>query len=149
MYPEPAHKPALREEDLDEDQLGTYDPKGEYNCTPLINLVRLNPQNEVLRNNLIGLIEFGAKVNVVDSDGRDAVMHAIMKDNAMALKLIFDNKRTLNINLRAQDKAGRSACHYVVNPVRFGSYENVEILGLLHKQGFDLNMKDAHGKTPA
>jgi hypothetical protein len=38
-----------------------------------------------MRRNLIGLIEFGAKLNVVDSDGRDPIMHAIIKDNQMAL----------------------------------------------------------------
>ena len=37
----------------------------------------------------------------------------------------------------------------MVNPVRFGSYENVEILGLLHKYGFNLRLKDSLDKTPA
>jgi len=102
-----------------------------------------------MRNNLIGLIEFGAKLNITDSDGRDPVMHAIMKNNAMALKMLFENKSKLYLNVQGQDKAGRSAAHYVVNPVRFGSFENVEILRLLHAQGFNLNLKDAQGMTPA
>lgn len=38
--------------------------------------------------------------------------------------------------------------HYVVNPIKFGSYENVEILRDLHKNGFDLSIKDSVGKTP-
>ena len=37
----------------------------------------------------------------------------------------------------------------MVNPVRFGSFENVEILELLHKYGFNLQLKDAQSKTPA
>lgn len=102
-----------------------------------------------MRNNLIGLIEFGAKLNITDSDGRDPVMHAIMKDNTMALKMLFENKSNAHINLHGQDKAGKSAAHYVVNPVRFGSYENVEILQLLHKQGFNLQLKDAQKMQPA
>jgi hypothetical protein len=40
IYPEELFKPALKDEELDEDQLGTYDPKGQYHCTPLINLLR-------------------------------------------------------------------------------------------------------------
>lgn len=111
--------------------------------------MRLNPQNETMRNNLIGLVEFGARLDMTDSDGRDAIMHAIMKDNAMVLKVLFENKSNLHINLAGQDKAGKSAAHYVVNPVRFGSYENVEILQLLHKQGFNLLLSDAQNKQPA
>lgn len=149
VYPEAHYKPAIKEDDLDETHLESYDPKGDYHCTPLINLVRLNPQNEVMRNNLIGLIEFGAKLNVTDSDGRDPIMHAIMKDNVMVLKMLFENKKQLHLNPVCQDKAGKSAAHYVVNPVRFGSFENVEILELLHKYGFNLQLKDSHGKTAA
>lgn len=52
-----------------------------------------------MRNNLIGLIEFGAKLNITDSDGRDPVMHAIMKNNAMALKMLFENKSKLHLNV--------------------------------------------------
>ena len=100
VYPEETYKPALKDEELDEDHLGTYDPKGKYFCTPLINLIRINPPNETMRNNLIGLIEFGAKLDVVDSDGRDPVMHAIMKDNTMVIKMLFENKKVLQMNLK-------------------------------------------------
>ena len=99
VYPEAHYKPALKEDELEEDHLGSYDPSGQYYCTPIINLLRLNPQNETMRNNLIGLIEFGAKLDITDSDGRDPVMHAIMKDNTMALKMLFDNKSSAHINL--------------------------------------------------
>jgi hypothetical protein len=37
----------------------------------------------------------------------------------------------------------------VINPIRFGSYENLEILQLLHQYGFNLNLKDAQGLTPS
>lgn len=149
VYPESHYKPALKEEELQDKYLGTYEPKGKYYCSPLINLLRLNPSDEVMRRNLIGLIEFGAKLNVVDSDGRDPIMHAIIKDNQMALQLLFDNKKALLVNTQGQDKAGKSAAHYVVNPVRFGSFENVDILKLLKQQGFNLKLKDAEGKAPS
>ena len=51
-----------------------------------------------MRGNLIGLIEFGAKLDVVDSDGRDPIMHAIMKDNVMVVKMLLENKKSLNHN---------------------------------------------------
>jgi ankyrin repeat protein len=76
-----------------EEHLGEYDPKGQYYCTPLINLLRLNPQNETMRNNMIGLLEFGAKLDIVDSDGRDPIMHAIVKNNVMALRMMLENQR--------------------------------------------------------
>jgi ankyrin repeat protein len=102
-----------------------------------------------MRNNLIGLIEFGAKLDVTDSDGRDAIMWGIIIDNVMVLKMLFENKKALNFNPHGQDKAGKSATHFVINPIRYGSYENLEILGLLHKYGFNLQIKDASGQTPA
>ena len=42
-YPEKLFKPALKEEELDEDHFESYDTKGTYMCTPLINLIRQNP----------------------------------------------------------------------------------------------------------
>lgn len=43
IYPEPHYKPALKEDDILEEYMDSYDPKGKYHCTPLINLLRLNP----------------------------------------------------------------------------------------------------------
>lgn len=141
VYPEECFKPAFKDEELEE--LDDYDPKGKYYATPLINLIRQEPNNEILRNNLIGLIEYGAKLDVVDSDGRDPIMHAIINNNTMVVEILLENKKALHINLNNRDKAGKSACHYVVNPLKYGSFENVQILKLLHKYQFNLNLKDA------
>lgn len=103
----------------------------------------------MLRNNLIGLIEYGAKLDVVDSDGRDPIMHAIIQNNEMVVKILLENKKALNVNINGQDKAGKSAVHYVVNPLKFGSFENVTILKLLHQYKFNMTIKDADNKTPA
>ena len=81
--------------------MDNYDPKGKYYSTPLINLIRRNGKNEILRNNIIGLIEYGAKLNVYDSDGRDPVMYAIMNNNVMVLKILLENKKVLNVNQNA------------------------------------------------
>lgn len=44
---------------------------------------------------MIGLIEHKAKINIVDSDGRDPIMHAIMSNNEMVLTILLENKRSL------------------------------------------------------
>lgn len=75
-----------------------YDPKGKYYCTPLINLIRQNPKNDVMRANLIGLIEHGAKLDIVDSDGRDPIIHSVIINNTMVLTIMLENKKALKVN---------------------------------------------------
>lgn len=53
------------------------------------------------------------------------------------------NKTKINPNV--QDANGKTALHYVVNPLDFGSYENVKLLTLLVKSGADVNIKDKQG----
>ena len=79
LYPEESFKPGFKEHEVDD--LSNYDANGKYFTTPLINLIRQNPKNEIMRGNLIGLIEHGAKLDFLDSDGRDAIMHAVKKNN--------------------------------------------------------------------
>jgi hypothetical protein len=62
---------------------------------------------------------------------------------------LLANDISAKINKECQDKTGKSAVHYVVNPIKFGSYENVNVLRSLAKKGFNLKLKDANGKTPA
>jgi hypothetical protein len=45
--------------------------------------------------------------------------------------------------------AGKSAAHFVINPIEFGSYENLTILNILYQCGFNLNLMDAKGLTPS
>ncbi len=70
-------------------------------------------------------------------------MHAIINNNTMVIEILLENKKALNINPNNQDKAGKTAVHYVVNPLRYGSYENLQILKFLHKYGFNFKLKDA------
>jgi hypothetical protein len=114
VYPEETYKPCFKEEEVDEQHMHNYDPKGPYHCSLLVHLVRQNGENEQLRNSLIGLIEFGAKLDVVDSDGRDPIMYAIINNNTMVVKLLLENKKALKVDPNAQDKSGKSAVHYVV-----------------------------------
>lgn len=77
---------------------------------------------------------------MIDSHGRDALMYAIMHNDLELVKFILNNKeRGLIKNLTDND--GKNAIHYVVNPAKFGSFENVEILNTLLTLDnyFDLN----------
>jgi len=38
--------------------------------------------------------------------------------------------------------------HYVVNPVGFGTYENVEILNELRNAGYKCDLQDKEGYSP-
>jgi ankyrin repeat protein len=53
------------------------------------------------------------------------------------------NRTKLDPNV--QDANGKTALHYVVNPLDFGSYENVQMLLTLAKAGADVNVKDKQG----
>lgn len=50
-----------------------------------------------------------------------------------------------NFNPNHIDSEGKNAIHYVVNPVEYGSYENVEILELLKAAKISLSVKDNSG----
>jgi ankyrin repeat protein len=96
----------------------------------------------VVNPNIAVLLRYQAKLNIQDTDGRDPLMYAVMENNEPLIRLLMDNKMHGPIGTDCQDKLGKSAAHYVVNPIRFGSYENVRILEELHRQGFDLGLED-------
>lgn len=95
VYPEDSFKPAFTEDQIGKDKLAQgYDPKKPYKCTILINMIRQAPSFEmVIRNNILGLLESKAKLNVVDSDGRDALMHAIISNNEALVKMLLENRK--------------------------------------------------------
>jgi len=112
-----------------------------YKCSLVINIVRhLAIDMEFLRPNLQCLFEFGARLDVVDSHGRDALMYAIMHNDLELAKFLINNKDKGLIRNHT-DNEGKNAIHYVVNPAKFGSFENVTMLNALVAVGnfFDLN----------
>lgn len=98
--------------------------------------------------NLRGLLQRGAKFNVHDSDGRDAMSYAILDNNLGLVKFLIANGQLGLLVRDVQDRAGRSAAHFVVNPCKFGSYENVAILEELAAAGHELRSLDSAGKEP-
>ncbi len=76
-------------------------------------------------------------------------MYTIMKNDVNLLEKLLESSKGQKFNLKGQDFEGKSAAHFVVNPLPFGSFENVEILNILQKSGFDLQLKDIHGNPPS
>jgi hypothetical protein len=76
-------------------------------------------------------------------------MYAVMKDDEALVDFLLQRKKIKRDKIRrAQDLKGKTAVHYVVNPIAFGSYENVKILRKLHQFGFAMNVRDETGLTP-
>ena len=121
-----------------------------YKCSILINIIRHSAVDmEFMRPNLQCLFEFGAKLDVIDSSGRDVLMYAIIHNDMDLVKFLLNNKANGLIRNHT-DHEGKNAIHYVVNPAKFGSFENVAMLNALIAVNsfFDLNQKDKSGKTP-
>lgn len=75
-------------------------------------------------------------------------MYAIEQNNCDIVKFLLKNKEKGLIRNHT-DNEGKNAIHYVVNPTKFGSYENEEILNtLITENDYELNRKDNYGKTP-
>ncbi len=101
VYPENTHKPAFTEEDAEDE---SYDPKATYKCTPLINLIRQNAKfKEIMRDNVMGLIQYGAKFNILDSDGRDPLTYAVISNNQALIRMMIDNKMQGQLSLTTRD----------------------------------------------
>lgn len=137
-----------------EDTIKSENSSEPYQCTLLTNIIRklaykaITNDSAPLRSNVLAMMHFGAKVDILDSDGRDPLIYSIKSNNINLVDFLIQNRAKLNLLNKVQDKKGKSAVHFVVNPCDFGSFENVEMLRLLHKAGFPLNLKDANGKTP-
>ena len=57
-------------------------------------------------------------------------------------------KKTSNIKLNATDHSGWTAIHYLVEPLEYGTYDNVHILKVLAENGANIEAKLPNGSTP-
>jgi hypothetical protein len=57
-------------------------------------------------------------------------------------------KNGQRVALNNKDQDGKSAIHFVVCPIEFGSYENDDLLIAMMDFGFEANLEDLDGKTP-
>lgn len=153
VYLESAFEPAYAK---NQSQLiaGIQYDSDQYKTTISINTVRQliksgTPGDEAtLLENLQGLLKQGAKLDVSDSDGRDCMAYAIMANSLQLVRFLIVNASVGRLRGDNQDRAGKSSAHFVVNPCKFGSYENVQILRALAEAEHSLNMTDAAGKKP-
>lgn len=92
--------------------------------------------------NLIG----PATINLPDEQGRVPLVNAVIANRLDLVRLLLKVK---GVDVNFQDPIeGKSVVHFVVNPLPFGSYENVEILTALLKAKAKLNLQDKSGRTP-
>lgn len=94
------------------------------------------------------LLSNGATFDRKDSKGRDVMSYAIENNDLALVKYLISHASAGKLLINTQDEEGKSAFHYVVNPVGFGSYENVQIFDELKKAGYKTDLKDISGQTP-
>ena len=74
---------------------------------------------------------------MTDSDGRDIIFYAVMANNHDLVDILI-KKQANSLRTDITDALSKNPVHYAVNPQPLGSYENVEILRLLAKAGYNL-----------
>ncbi len=94
------------------------------------------------------LLESGANLNVGGVDGVTPVMMCVKKNDMKTLTLFLSKAKSESLNVNKQDSEGKTCLHYVVNPVEYGSFENVALLELLVSKGADINIKDKKNHPP-
>lgn len=83
-----------------------------------------------------------------DSEGKDVMSYAIQNNDLSLVKFLIAHKSNHKLLINNQDNQGKSAAHYVVNPIGYGTYENAQMIDELCKAGFKLDLKDKEGFTP-
>jgi ankyrin repeat protein len=125
-----------------------------YKCTPVIHAIR-HPSIE--RDNiklvLKDLLGSGADAGIQDSDGRDALTHAVIRNHTNTFNFILDSfgeekKEAVPLKKDSIDSKGKTLIHHIVNPLPFGSYENAEMLKRAIDEGFAAKSRDNDGLTP-
>lgn len=100
----------------------------------MLNLVRQmvgkseEAEQKRLRGVVLGMMNYGASLDVLDSDGRDVMSYAILHNNFSFVQFLIANKFEGGLKNSLKDVAGKTAAHLVVDPLPFGSYENSTIL---------------------
>ena len=117
-----------------------------YIVTPLIYVILKSASKSVL-NIINWYINHGADLNEVDDQGRHALIYAITENSKKVAKFLLSQKT--NSPQRLSDHNGKTLLHYVVCPLEYGSYENIDMLKLIYQHFKELiNTPDKHGRTP-
>jgi ankyrin repeat protein len=101
----------------------------------------LNKYFDSFRNNLIGMVGFGADINIVDIEGK-TVFSKIMKHNTNG-KLFEVLIEVARFKYDSRDKQGRTLCHHAV------LNKNLEITKMIYEKNNEvLNISDGYGILP-
>ena len=136
----------------------------DYKCTPVIHSIR---HDSKVRDNikivLKELLENGADASIQDSEGKDALVHAVIRNHTNTFHYILNlleedeeeeekkgEEPKVRVALKKDqvDKNGKSLIHHIVNPLSFGSFENADLLKRAIESGFIANNRDNNGMTP-
>lgn len=91
------------------------------------------------------LLEHGARVNVVDREGKTALMWACVRGQENVVRKILDAS-LLDLDLNGGDKFGNTALFYAASS---GQVNTVKMLvTALKRFGLDIDKKNAQGMTP-
>lgn len=113
----------------------------QVSLTPLLHAIKEKAPADVIKY----LLDCGCSLQETDSKGRNAFMYAITNNDAELVRALITEG---TLNLLQTDKAGRTALHYAVQPLPYGSYENIQILDLLLKQTSNPHSLDIHRQSP-
>ena len=95
----------------------------------------------IIVNNLTLLRELMLERRIHESEKKS-------KQESLKLKRNKSEKKEPRFKKDAQDVQGKSAVHILVNPLEYGSFENIDILKFLVEKSFNLTLKDKLGHTP-
>jgi ankyrin repeat protein len=101
----------------------------------------VNKYFDTFRSNLIGMINFGVDINLVDSDGKNIFSKIIKHDTEPKLfEALVDVSR---FKYESRDKQGRTVCHHAV------LNKNLEIVKLIYAKNEDvINIADGYSILP-
>ena len=70
------------------------------------------------------LIDLGANMDLVDSEGKSPLMYAVMSGDKRLVEWFVAKYASNEYNVNQQDLMGKSVAHYIVSPLPFGTYDN-------------------------
>lgn len=118
----------------------------EYKQTPLMKAILLPDKMHRTRYKIVRiLLEHGARVNIVDREGRTALMWACIRGQENVVRKILDIS-ILDLDLNAGDKYGNTALFYAASCGQVNTVQ--QLVKALKRFGLDIDKKNTHGITP-
>lgn len=109
--------------------------------TPLLHSIKEQAPVEIIKF----LLENGCSLQETDSLGRNAIMYALINNDSSLVRALITEK---TLSFSQFDLNGRNCLHYAVQPLSYGSFENLYVLRLLLEHHCKDNSADINGITP-